>query len=155
MSPITLFYEPMGMLRATVGEEKSYLKVALYQAAPLSKPGEYLSLLDGKGDEFALVRRLDDLEPQSRTVAEQELARRYLTAKIQRLTSLKQEFGVTYWHARTDKGERDFVVQNLSESCLWLSASHLLIIDSDNNRFEIPDLALLDTESRKLLDSVL
>jgi Domain of unknown function (DUF1854) len=101
------------------------------------------------------VRRIDDLAPESQLVAKQELARRYLTAKIQALTSLKQEFGVTYWHAVTDKGERDFVVQNLSESCIWLSPTHLLIIDADNNRFELPDIGALDVASRKLLDTVL
>ena len=155
MTDLHLFYEPAGVLRVTVNDEKSFLKVSLYQSAPLSKPGEYLSLLDGKSEEIALVRRIDELAPESQLVAKQELARRYLTAKIQALTSLKQEFGVTYWHAVTDKGERDFVVQNLSESCIWLSPTHLLIIDADNNRFELPDLAVLDIASRKLLDTVL
>ena len=155
MNDFQLFYEPPGVLRLTVRDEKSYPKVALYQSAPLSRPGKYLSLLDGKSEEIALIDSLDDLAPESRKVAQEELARRYLTAKIQSLTSVRQEFGVTYWHAVTNRGERDFVVQNLSESCLWLSATHLLIVDVDNNRFEITDINALDLVSRRLLDSVL
>ena len=155
MTNLQLFYDPPGVLRLTVDDERSYPKVALYQSSPLRRPGKFLSLLDGKSEEIALVPSLDALTPESRKVAERELARRYLTAKIQALTSVRQEFGVTYWHAITDRGERDFVVQNLSESCLWLSETHLLIIDADNNRFEIPDRGVLDMVSQRLLDSVL
>lgn len=155
MTNLQLFYDPPGVLRLTIDDERSYPKVALYQSSPLRRPGKFLSLLDGKSEEIALVPSLNDLTPESRKIAELELARRYLTAKIQALTSVRQEFGVTYWHASTDRGERDFVVQNLSESCLWLSETHLLIIDADNNRFEIPDRGALDTASQRLLDSVL
>jgi Domain of unknown function (DUF1854) len=155
MTNLQLFYEPPGVLRLTVDDKQSYLKVALYQSSPLRRPGKYLSLLDGKSEEIALVASLEELEPESRKVAQQELARRYLTAKIEALTNIKQEFGVTYWHVVTDKGEREFVVQNLSESCLWLSERHLLIIDADSNRFEIPDRAALDSASQRLLDAVL
>ena len=155
MTNLQLFYEPAGVLRLTVNDEKSYPKVSLYQSSPLRRPGKFLSLLDVKSEEIALIPALDDLTPESRRVAEQELARRYLTARIQALTSVRQEFGVTYWQVRTDRGERDFVVQNLSESSLWLSESHLLIIDVDNNRFEITDIAALDASSRRLLESVL
>ncbi|WP_309707633.1 DUF1854 domain-containing protein [Armatimonas sp.] len=155
MTNLQLFYDPPGVLRLTVDDEKSYPKVSLYQSSPLRRPGKFLSLLDGKSEEIALVPSLEDLEPESRKIAELELARRYLTARIQTLTSVRQEFGVTYWHALTDRGERDFVVQNLSESCLWLSESHLLIIDADNNRFEVADTHALDPNSRRLLESVL
>jgi Domain of unknown function (DUF1854) len=157
MNPETLklFYEPPGTLRLTVGEEKSYPKVSLYQSAPLSKPGEYLSFLDSKSEEIVLVRRLSELTSESRSVAEQELKRRYLTAKIQAITNVKQEFGVTYWHVATDRGPRDFVVQSLSESCAWLSDTHLLITDVDGCRFEIKDQSALDEPSQKFLGQVL
>lgn len=150
-----LFYEPAGTLRLTVGEEKSYPKVALYQSAPLTRPGKYIALLDGKGEEIALVPSLDDLTASARAVAEEEIRRRYLTAQIQAITGLRQEFGVTYWHVLTDKGERDFVMQSLSESCVWLSEAHLLLVDVDGNRFEIEDRSALDAESRRRLELVL
>jgi hypothetical protein len=155
LKDLHLFYEPSGVLRLTVGDEKSYPKVALYQASPLGRPGRYLSLLDGKSEEIVLVPTLDDFTPASRTVAEEELRRRYLTARVSAIQRLKQEFGVTYWHVATDKGERDFVMQSLSESCIWLSDTHLLLIDADGNRFEIVDRTALDPVSRQLLETVL
>jgi Domain of unknown function (DUF1854) len=152
---LRLFYEPAGTLRLTVGDERSYPGVKLYQAWPLSQPGRYLSLQDRRGEEIAMVESLADLPPASRAAAEEELRRRYLTARIEAITSVRAEFGVTYWEARTDKGEREFVVQSLTESCVWLSDHHLLINDVDGNRFEVVDRRALDPESRAQLESVL
>ena len=152
---LLLFFDPPGTLRLTVDDSRSYGAVKLYQASPLSRPGRHLSLQSGKGEEIVMVDSLDALTPESRAVAEEELKRRYLTAKVGTITNIKTEFGVTYWHVRTDRGERDFVVQNLSESCVWLTDAHILIIDVDGNRFEIADRFALDPASRDRLESVL
>ena len=93
--------------------------------------------------------------PESQIIAEEELRRRYLTARVEAITNVKTEFGATYWNVVTDKGERDFVVQSLSESCIWLSETHILLIDVDGNRFEIPDRTVLDAQSEERLASVL
>src|SRR5262249_14802537 len=109
----------------------------------------------GKDEEIVMVESLDELTPESRAVAEEELRRRYLTARIRSVAAIRTEFGVTYWNVVTDKGERDFVVQSLTESCVWLGEHHLLILDVDGNRFEVPDRRGLDPESRARLEAVL
>lgn len=152
---LRLFYHPPGTLRLTVGEDRSYPKVRLYQAWPLSDPGKHISIQDDKGEEIAMVPSLAEFSKETRAVAEEELRRRYLTARVETIRDVKTEFGVTYWHVDTDRGERDFVVQSLTESCVWLSDRHLLIVDVDGNRFEIPDLTALDTASRDWLGTVL
>ena len=152
---LRLFYHPEGMARLTVDNDRSYLQVRLALAAPLSRPGQHVSLLNGKGEEIVLLPDLEALEPASRRVAERELQRRYLTSRIGRLLSLKQEFGVTYWEAETDRGTRDFVVRDLQENCVWLSESHLLLVDVDGSRFEIPDRRRLDERGQQLLDAIL
>lgn len=150
-----LFQHPPGTLRLTVRDSYSYPVVRLYQAAPLSQPRQFLAFQDGKGEEIALIPHLDSLTPESKTIAEEELRRRYLTARVQAITNVKTEFGATYWNVVTDKGERDFVVQSLSESCVWLSETHILLIDVDGNRFEIPNRTALDAQSEERLASVL
>jgi uncharacterized protein DUF1854 len=152
---LRLFYHPEGMARLTVENDRSYLKVKLALAAPLSRPRKYVSLLNGKGEEIVLLPDLEALAPASREVAEKELQRRYLTSQVRRLLSLRQEFGVTYWEAETDRGIRDFVVRDLQENCVWLSESHLLLIDVDGSRFEISDRQQLDELSRQLLEAIL
>jgi hypothetical protein len=155
---LRLFFDPPGTLRLTIGdgwESYSYGTVRLYQAAPLSMPGRYLSLQDSKSEEIFMADPLEALNPESQTVAGEELHRRYLTAKVEAVTNIKTEFGITYWNVRTDRGERDFVVQSLSESCVWLSDTHILLIDVDGNRFEIPDRTVLDAASQENLATVL
>jgi hypothetical protein len=55
----------------------------------------------------------------------------------------------------TDRGRRDFVTQNLQENALWFSCTHLLLLDVDGNRFEIPNLEGLDAKSRAVIDAIL
>ena len=152
---LKLFYHPPGTARLTVGDEISYPAVKVFQAWPLSMPGRHVCFQDAKGEEIAMVESLEELTPESRQVAEEELRRRYLTARVETITEIRSEFGVTYWNVETDRGQRDFVVQSLNESCVWLSERHLLIIDVDGNRFEIPDSTRLDAGSRARLESVL
>jgi hypothetical protein len=154
-SELRLFYQPQGMPRLTVDNDRSYLKAKVVLAAPLSRPREHVSILDGKGEEIVMLPDLEALDAESRRVAEQELQRRYLTCQVRQLVSLRQEFGVTYWEADTDRGVRDFVIRDHQENCVWLSETHLLLIDVDGSRFEIPDRRLLDERSQQLLDSIL
>ncbi len=153
-STLRLFYEPKDRLRLTVPDDRSYPTVKPVWAAPLSRPGKYLALLDGKGNEIILLPTLDDLEPASREAVLSEVRLRYLTARVLAVSHARQEFGVTYWSVVTDRGARDFVTQNLQENAVWLSGSHLLLLDVDGNRFEIEDLARLDDKSRHLVETI-
>ena len=132
---LKLFYEPKDRLRLTVGDEKSYHTVKPVWAAPLSRPNHYLSLLDGKGEEIVTLPDPGVLPPASLQAAQEELRRRYLTATVQVYYPCRQEFGATYWSVQTDRGARDFVTQNLQENAIWLSPTHLLLLDVDGNRF--------------------
>lgn len=153
-SALKIFYEPKDRLRLTLPGDRSYPTVKPVWAAPLSKPGQYLALLDGKGNEIVLLPTLDELAPDSREAVLQEVRLRYLTARVDAVTHARQEFGVTYWSVLTDRGLRDFVTQNLQENAVWLSDTHLLFLDVDGNRFEIEDLARLDPQSRHLVETI-
>ncbi len=148
---LKLFYEPKDRLRLTVGGDRSYPTVKPVWAAPLSHPDKYLALLDGRGKEIVTLTDPRQLPPESWEAAQEELRRRYLTATVTAIAHAKQEFGATYWHVATDRGERDFVTQNLQENAVWLSDTHLLLLDVDENRFEILDVAQLDDASRRFI----
>ncbi|HXG24853.1 MAG TPA: DUF1854 domain-containing protein [Chthonomonadales bacterium] len=152
---LNLFYEPKDRLRLTVGQERSYLSVKPVWAAPLSCPERYLVLLDGKGEEIVMLQDPNLLPKESLAAVKEELRRRYLTATITRVRSARLEFGATYWSVETDRGPRDFVTQNLQENALWISSDHLLLLDVDGNRFEIPKISALDKESRQKIASIL
>ena len=155
VSEMNLFYEPKDRLRLTVGSEKSYPTVKPVWSAPLSRPNTYLALLDGKGEQIALLPDPKVLPPDSWDAVQEELRRRYLTATVTVILTARVEFGATYWRVVTDRGERDFVTQSLQENAMWLSDTHLLLLDVDANRFEIPNVAALDVRSQALITAIL
>jgi len=152
---LRLFYEPKDRLRLTIDSDRSYHTVKPAWAAPLSRPGQYLALLDGKGNAIVTLPDPSVLPAASLEAAKEELRRRYLTATVRTITHAKQEFGATYWSVQTDRGDRDFVTQNLQENAIWLSPTHLLLLDVDGNRFEITDTEALEPVSRTYVATIL
>lgn len=151
---IRLFREPAWVLRLTIEGDRSYLKVKVVRAAPLSHPTRYICLLDAKDEEICMIDDLNPLNREMRALIEEELDRRYLTASIQRVNAVRNEYGTSYWDVQTDRGSREFVVQNVSENAQWLGDHRLLITDVDGNRFEIPHLNELDKKSLAAVEQV-
>ena len=155
VAALRLFREPAWALRLTIEGDRSYLKVKVVRAAPLSHPDRYVSFLDSKDEEVCMVDELKELDPQTLKVVAEELERRYLTAVVESIHSVRNEFGTSYWDVDTSRGRREFVVQNVAENAQWLGARRLLLVDVDGNRFEIPDLDLLDKRSQGFVEEVL
>jgi hypothetical protein len=150
-----LFHDPPEVFRVTLGPERERVLARPVWAAPLSHPGRYLSLVDEKGEELAMVKDPETLDEASQAALERELYRRYLTATVDRFLIVEPKHGATYFSVSTDRGERDFVMQHLHDNALWFSPTHVLLIDVDGNRFEIPDTQKLDHRSMTLLRSVI
>jgi hypothetical protein len=157
MEPNTLeiFYQPKDRLRLTIKDDRSYVTVKPAWSAPLTRPNRYLALLNGKGEEIGTIVDPEELDASSKEAVMEELHRRYLTSTVHRITHAKNEFGATYWHVITDRGERDFVTQSLQENAQWLGPHHLLLIDVDGNRFEVPDTTAMDPKSVAFIEATL
>ena len=152
---IRLFHEPPWTLRLTIEDDRSYTKVRVVCAAPLSQPDRYICLLDEKNEVICTVEDPIVLDAASQGIIKEELSQRYMTAIIKRIDSLRSEFGVSYWEVQTDRGDREFVIRNVSENAQWITDRRLLLVDVDGNRFEISNLDALDKKSRGLIEMVL
>ena len=152
---LRLFQEPDWHLRLTIAEDRSYLHPKVIRAAPLSNPDRYICFMDDKNEEICMIDTLEELDEASRRLAYKALDQRYLTAVIESIESMRNEFGTSYWDTQTNRGRREFVIQNVAENAQWLSDTRLLLIDVDSNRFEIPDMTKLDRQSLGLIDQVL
>ena len=152
---IRLFKEPAWTLRMTIEGDRSYLRVKVARAAPLSQPDRYICFLDAKDEVICMVNDLQELQADTGVLALEELDHRYLTARVQTIYAIRNEFGVSYWDVETDRGRREFVAKSVGENAQWLSETRLMIFDVDNNRFEIPDLQALDRKSAGLMEMVL
>lgn len=144
-----------GFLNLRIGRKKPCPRVNLYRSYPLSRPDELISVRDSKDVEIAIIASLHDFDHDTILLIEEELNRRYFTPSIQKLISLKEEFGYTYWDADTDSGFCRFTVKGGENNVILLSENMLLIIDVDGNRFEFPDFQKCDSKSTKIIDSML
>lgn len=152
---IRLFRDAKGILRLTIEEDRSYLKVKVCRAFPLSCAGQYIGFADERDRQIAIVKDLNSLDPDSRRLVQEELRRRYFTAKIRSVDEVKEMFGVVQWRVTTDRGPREFIVRGMRESVFEIENSHLLIVDVDGNRYELPPLEALDPRSRALVEKVM
>ena len=152
---IRLFREPAWQLRLTIDGDRSYIRIKVVRAAPLTHPDAYISLLDAKDEEVCLIPDLTKLDDEMRAIIAQELDLRYLTSMVEQVHSVRVEFGTSYWDVETDRGRREFVVQNVTENAQWLGDFRLLLVDVDGNRFEIVNLSKLDKKSMGQIQLVL
>lgn len=150
----TFIRTPGGFLSlATEGEEK-YPRVNLHRAFPYSGNKEFISVRDPEGKEIGMIRNMEDFSPETVTILEEQLDRRYFAPEIARINSIREEFGYSYWQVVTDAGECRFTVRG-GQNITTLENHRVIIVDVDGNRFEIPDLQELDEKSKKKLERFL
>jgi len=153
-STVRIFYDPKGFLRATVGD-RTHLEVTIVRAFPLRTGDPYIGLLSGRLSEIGIIADTTKLDEESQRVIRSELERRYFTALIERVHSIREEFGATYWHVETDRGPRSFVAKGVRDNVTYLSQQRIIFGDVDGNRYEIADLSKLDPSSRAMVFRVI
>ncbi|KPJ62131.1 hypothetical protein AMK68_05290 [candidate division KD3-62 bacterium DG_56] len=142
-------------VRATIEGDRSYLRVSISRAFPLSDPHRYVGLRDGAQKDIGLIVEPAELDHQSRQIIDEELRRSYLLPTITRIISLKREFGMSLWEVETDRGRAEFTMTSGQDNIAELSATRLVLTDIEGGRYEIPDVRRLDSASQALLDQVL
>ncbi|MCS7265421.1 MAG: DUF1854 domain-containing protein [Armatimonadetes bacterium] len=145
------FFKHKGILRLTVGEERSYWKVQVYRCFPLTDPDKYISVRDAMNREIGLIRNLSELDQGSIKVVKEELERRYLVPIVKRIISIKERTGMLLWEVETDRGYRRFLNRASQESVEQPEPKRLVLVDLDGNRYYIPDITALDPISFSLL----
>ena len=117
---VTLFRTGGSAVRATIddpqlGEERTYLVCQIARAFPLSQAEKYIGLRDAKDKDIGMLETLVGLDPASRKIVDEELARRYFLPQILKVTKVKKEYDTVNFEVDTDKGPRKFAVQNLKQ----------------------------------------
>jgi hypothetical protein len=146
---VRLFRGPHGVLRCTVEGEKTVLRAKVVRAFPLSHQARWINVLDGNNKEVCLIEDPEMLDPESRRLALEELEQHYRVPVIRQINSVKNEYRTMFWDVETDRGRREFVMKWASDTILWLSATELVLVDIDTNRFRIADVNQLDRRSRR------
>ncbi len=152
---IRLLRQPAWDLCMTLEKDRTYIRVKVVLASPLSRPDTHISILDIKDQEICMISDPSELDQESYQIIQDELEKRYLTSTVYRINSVRSEFGTSYWEVETDRGRREFVIRGTQDSALWLGDHRLLLIDVDGDRFEIPDYTKLDPQSIGFVETIL
>ena len=115
---------------------------------PTTGPTKYITLLDENGKETAVIRDLDTLIPESAAAVRESLEEYYLIPRIRTITKVESKPSGCYITAETDRGTCFFKVQSRQQDIKVLFDYRVLIRDSNDNRYEIPDYRVLDRKSR-------
>ena len=138
-------------LRLTLESERSFPKVGISRAFPLSDRNHFLSVRDGGDNEIGLIVNPDELSAENRQLIEEDLERRYLVPAVKRVVSAKERFGIVEWTVETDRGPCHFTTQNLRENVQRPALGRIILNDVDGNRYDIRNVDELSRESQEIL----
>ena len=117
---------------------------------------QYITLLDPSEKEVAMIKDLSTIAPESRQAIEDCFFDYYMIPEITEILHVEDKFGVLKWKVMTDRGEIDFSIRNRHSDIKHLRGTPRVIIrDSNDNRYEIPDIDNMDPHSAHLLFSYL
>ncbi|MBR4278867.1 MAG: DUF1854 domain-containing protein [Clostridia bacterium] len=133
-------------------EKQDLGRVFFHRCFPFETPDEYISVIDKDGREHAMIRRISDLPIESQDIINNELNRKYLCPVIEKIHSLKEKLGYSFWKVKTDRGEMSFSMHDTYRNIARVGNGTLIISDVDGNRYRINDVAELDRKSYKKIE---
>src|ERR1043165_2768240 len=111
-----LFFKHGATLRLTIEEDRSFPKVGVLRAFPLSDRNHFLSVRDSAENEIGLIAIPTELSAENQNLIDEDLQRRYFVPWVKRILSAKERFGTVDWTIDTDRGLCRFTTQNLREN---------------------------------------
>lgn len=131
-----------------------YQRVLVVKMFPFSDKNKFISIrtAEERSKEIGIIEELSQMKPETVEMLEEQMTLRYFTPVIEKIVKIKDEYGFAYWNVATDHGECSFTIRMGGNSVIHLSENRILIMDIDENRFEIPDINRLTPAERKKLD---
>ena len=116
---------------------------------------QYITLLDPSEKEVAMIKDLSTIAPESRQAIEDCFFDYYMIPEITEILHVEDKFGVLKWKVMTDRGEIGFSIRNRHSDIKLLGKKRLLVRDSNDNRYQVGDIANLSKSSIKKIYSYL
>lgn len=135
-----------------IKQEEKEERVFLYRQFPFEIQWEFISVMDSDKQEIGILRSIEQFDQETKALLVKELVRRYYTPVIERIFSVKERYGFSYWKVKTPDGEMNFTLQDTFRSMIRAGENRLLLLDVNGNRFEIPDVTALDRKSYKKIE---
>ncbi|NLF40675.1 DUF1854 domain-containing protein [bacterium] len=144
----------LNALHVSIVQERIYGGVYAVRCLPVQYPREFISLRfvdhDKREVEIGLMRRLDEWPREAQTLVEQSLRKRYFVHTIRSIRAIEQLGGYLRFDVDTDLGEIQFMMRWQGERAQDYGAAGKMLIDTEENRYLIPNVQELPEEERAL-----
>lgn len=151
----SFFYKSNGGFLGLKIDENDYKRVSILKAFPFSYSNNFYSVRDKDNNEIGIIKEINEYPEDAILLITEELQRRYFMPVINKIQSIKDEYGYSYWDVETNIGNKNFIIRKDNKSFVNVRDHMILIIDVDGNRFEISDYKKLDKKSLQLIDLML
>jgi hypothetical protein len=145
-----LHRDPAGALRFTDASHEN-VAVTATPAFPLSEPDAWIALRDADGEELALVENSTTLPDETHSLLSEELRRSHFVPRVTRIHRISQARKGLAVRLETDRGPASILLDD-DEHIRRISATCVVLMDTNGIRFLIPDTTALDRHSRNCLD---
>ncbi|HEX2948968.1 MAG TPA: DUF1854 domain-containing protein [Armatimonadota bacterium] len=153
LDPTSLeFQREHGTLRMRRAGAEEWTEVKVSRLYPLSEQERWISVADSDDKEIGIVRDLHGLSRVSLACVREELRQRYMIPEIRKIFSCKDRFDLLEWEVETDRGQVRILMRHPQESIKQPISGHIALTDVEGNRYDIPDLGMLDKESRAWIE---
>jgi hypothetical protein len=154
MAAFTLERDNRGHLVLIDAQGQRYPDAAPVRAFPLSDPLHAISICDQNGREIVYIDSLDELEPATRAIVEESMAKREFVPVILKILTTPPRTEPALWQVETDRGVTSFEVES-EDSIYRREPRQVSIVDVRGIRYLIPDTRKLDQKSQRVLERFL
>ena len=128
-----------------------YTDLDVRRAYPLEAADRFIVFFQADGPELGLLKKMADLDADSRQVLADELDKIYFRPVITRVDQIGEEFGVVEADVQTTSGPRHIEIRQIRSKIRLLSKNRALIEDADGNRYELRDWHRMPKMTREIL----
>jgi hypothetical protein len=147
----TLEMEPTGSLTFVAQDGTRTEKAKPVRLFPLTDPDSWIAVVSPDGRELACVEDLQTLPEAVRATLLAACGKRDFVPIIKSIKSVTRAANGHTWTVITDRGESIFQTES-DESIQPLGHDRVVVIDSRNTRYLVPDVNKLDSKSRQKLE---
>ena len=118
---------------------------------PITGLTRYIALIDPEGEIVGIISNADNLLAESRDAVVSALEEYYMIPKITKILKWESKYHEHLWTAETTHGRVVIAITDSTNHVKRLFDDRVLIKDGADNRYEIPDLNLLDAASVRMI----
>lgn len=148
---VRLSVDTFGQLALQMGDERRFEDVRPVRLFPLSKPNQWISIVDTTGKEIVCIDDCGSLSPENRKILAEELEKREFVPILKKVMWVSGNSEPCEWRVETDRGVTSFIIKDEND-VRRLGENGVLIVDSFGIRYFVPNRDSLDSYSRRIIE---